>query len=78
MRVQVLPVMCFTKDDMYFYIFQDRKFRDEVFTNVRDRGLLAIEMQTLMDKNRMNDTQIIMSNRRFINPKLIDEGIKEE
>ena len=63
---------------MYFYIFQNDKFVDEVFTNTRDRGLLAQEMQELMDKNRQGNTQIIMSNKRFMNPRLYEAGVAEE
>lgn len=63
---------------MYFYIFQNGKLIQEQFTNVRDRSLLARDTKELMDKNFSNDTQIIVSSKRFFNPVLTDEGIKEE
>lgn len=63
---------------MYFYIFKDGKFVEEQFTNVKDRSLLAKETKELMDKNHSNDTQIILSSKRFMNPVISDEGIKEQ
>ena len=62
---------------MYLYIFKDEKMLEEVFTNETDSSLLWMEMEKLVDKNG-TDSQVVVSKKRFMSPKLYDAGVKDE
>jgi hypothetical protein len=65
---------------MYFYLFLDGKFQEEVYQNDLSVAGMFNSMSELRQKNwnRQGHMQILMSTKRFMNPVLSDLGVKNE
>lgn len=63
---------------MYIYIFKDGEIVDEIFTNETDSSLLWQEMERLIDMNGGPAVQTMLSMKRFVNPKIVENPIKED